>query len=387
MPTVPDFKDIRSGYARFIASCRTGRSYSLNPGAKATPFALCFAIFGWQLLREEEVLTTQRQLWDHELRAGLADFRASRRFACRSLLRDKAYLQLLTFTLSCLAILNTLRENPLEELICELLPSDLGRELTELGVFAGRPGSGNHAMFIAILLCHARKYLRHDTTAGIEQWVQLHRAAQNQFGFWGKSSGITHLQFQNGYHQYEILQYLGIGDWDWVVPANTVASLADGDGQFAPYPGGSGCYNYDAVFILTGSQSVTDRHRCLLELTAATLRKKQNPDGGFCESHYIRPRNWNNRVVALRHILQGQGPARWERLRHCLSLQRSKHDRVRNHWSENSYDWSSSDLWNSWFHMLTLARIESAFNPVSTGRWGFINYPGIGYHHSLREAG
>jgi len=383
----PELEEIRAGYARFITSCRTGDGYSLTPGAAESPYALCFAIFGWQLLRQDELLTTQRQLWDQKLRTGLADFRSYRRLACRSLAHDKAYLQLLTFTLSSLAILGTLCVNPLEDLICELLPSDLSRELAESGVFAGLPRSGNHAMFIAILLCHAQKYLRYDTTAQLDQWVQLHRTARNQFGFWGKSRGITHLQFQNGYHQYEILKYLGIGDWDWEVPADSVASLADEDGQFAPYPGGSGCYNYDAVFMITGSQSAVDRHRRLLAHTKATLRKKQNPDGGFCESQFIRPRNRNNCVSALRHIVRGRGPARWERLRHCLSLQRSKYDRVKNHWNEAAYDWSSSDLWNSWFHMLTLARIESAFNPSEALRWGFINYPGIGYHSSLRGAG
>ena len=379
--------NIRAGYAGFIASCRAGDGYSLTPGAPVSPYALCFAIFGWKLLLQDEVLTTHRQLWDRELRNGLATFRARRLIAYSTLARDKDYLQLLTFTLSSLAILDTLREDPLEEDVCALLPDDLGSELAESGVFVGRPRSGNHAMFMAILLCHAQQYLGHDTTAQLEQWVQLHRAARNQIGFWGPSRGMTHLQFQNGYHQYEILEYLDIRDWDWEVPADATASLADMEGQFAPYPGGGGCYDYDAIFMLTGSQAAAERHRFLLERTAATLQRNRNPDGGFCESHNIRPRNRRNWSTAWSHIVRGRGPARWERLRQCLSLQSSRHDRVRNHWTEDSYDWSSSDLWNSWFRMLTLARIESAFDPTVAVRWGFINYPGIGYHYSLREEG
>jgi hypothetical protein len=379
--------NIRAGYAGFIASCRAGDGYSLTPGAPVSPYALCFAIFGWQLLRQDEVLTTHRQLWDRELRNGLATFRARRLVTHSTLVRDKAYLQLLTFTLSSLAILDTLREDPLEEQVCALLPDDLGSELAESGVFVGRPRSGNHAMFMAILLCHAQQYLGHDTTAQLEQWVRLHSVARNQLGFWGNSRGMTHLQFQNGYHQYEILKYLGIHNWDWEVPADAVASLADMDGQFAPYPGGGGCYDYDAIFMLTGGQATAERHRLLLERTAATLQRNRNPDGGFCESHNIRPRNRRNWGTAWSHIVRGRGPARWERLRQFLSLQRSRHDRVRNHWTEEPYDWSSSDLWNSWFRMLTLARIESAFEPTLFTRWGFINYPSIGYHHSLRVEG
>ncbi len=377
--------NIRAGYAGFIASCRAGNGYSLTLGAAASPYALCFAIFGLQLLRQDEVLTMHRQLWDLELRKGLAAFRARRLVVCSSLARDKAYLQLLTFTLSSLAILDTLRGDPLEEQVCALLPDDLGRELAESGVFDGRPGSGNHAMFMAILLCHAQQYLGLDTTVQLDQWVELHSVARNQLGFWGNSRGMTHLQFQNGYHQYEILKYLGIRNWDWEAPADAVASLADMAGQFAPYPGGGGCYDYDAVYIITGSQAGVDRHRLLLERTAATLQRNGNPDGGFCESHNIRPRNRRNWSNAWRHIARGRGPARWERLCQCVSLQRSKHDRVRNHWTEEPYAWSSSDLWNSWFRMLTLARIESAFDPTVAVRWGFINYPGIGYHDSLRK--
>src|SRR5687768_16369520 len=106
-------------------------------------------------------------------------------------------------------------------------------------------------MFTAIVLLHARDYLQCDTEERIQEWVRLHIARMNRFGFWGPDGGMTHLQFQNGYHQYEILEYLGSHNPRRRESLDAVASLADADGHFAPYPGGGACYDYDAVFLLT----------------------------------------------------------------------------------------------------------------------------------------
>ena len=64
--------------------------------------------------------------------------------------------------------------------------------------------------------------------------------------------------------------------------------LVDHRGHFAPYPGGGGCYDYDAIFLLT-QESIcsTSKHTDLLVKTFNTLINEQNSDGGFCESLYI----------------------------------------------------------------------------------------------------
>lgn len=74
-----------------------------------------------------------------------------------------------------------------------------------------------------------------------------------------------------------------------------------------------------------------------------------------------------------------------ERLRYAATLKRPKHDRIHTHWSRYQRRWDESDLWDSWFRMLTLARIECAFDPARAAAWGFIDYPGIGWHPSLRR--
>ncbi len=372
----------RSRYRDFMNRCRDPQGrYRLTPNAEPTPYALCFAIFGLHLLREAEELQRHRLEWDSLLRLSLQQVRARRqRFG--PLGRDKPYLQLLTFTLSALAVLGTLDRESLAGQVAPLIPRNIEAELRACGVLQGRPRSGNHAMFMGILLLHARDRLGIDTQAAIDRWIELHRQHVNRYGFWGDAESMSHLQFQNGYHQYELLEYLHARDFPWDVAAHSVAALADSEGHFAPYPGGGGCYDYDAVFMLTAANPAD--HGALLATTARTVSAEQNPDGGFCESRFVRPRSAATLRRTVRHIARGRGRARWERLRYGLTLLRPQNDRIHTHWSEYSRGWNESNLWDSWFRMLTLARIEVAFEPQRARDWGFIDYPGIGFHPSVR---
>jgi hypothetical protein len=300
---------------------------------------------------------------------------------------DKDYLQLLTFSLSALAALNRLDADPLADHVIPVLSSDIDADLASARALDGAPRSGNQAMFLAILLVHARDRLGIDDRGQIARWRSLFLNGMNQFGFWGRANSISHLQFQNGYHIYEILEYLGGDVPRWSSTADGVASLADSDGHFAPYAGGSGCYDYDAVFLITGAGDASvKRHGDLLIRTATSILREQNADGGFCESHRVRPRSFRNLVATCRHACSARGVARIERSRYGLSLLRRQHDRMQTQWSSYSREWSESDLWDSWFRMLTLARIEVALEPARASDWGFIDYPGIGYHASLRSS-
>ena len=159
------------------------------------------------------------------------------------------------------------------------------------------------------------------------------------------------------------MEFLSIPGPQWEVAADGVAILADSDGHFAPYPGGGGCYDYDAVFLLTANQLSITKHSELLRKTSLTLLMEQNPDGGFCESLCIRPRTILNFLRSCQHVINSEGIARLERLRHTLTLLRPKYDRINTHWSIYSREWGESDLWDSWFRMLAIARIEVALNP------------------------
>jgi hypothetical protein len=126
----------------------------------------------------------------------------------------------------------------------------------------------------------------------------------------------------------------------------------------------------------------------LLELTANTLLAEQTTAGGFVESLFVRPRSGRNLKLMAGHILaaRGRGALVGERFARTLAVLRPKHDRVHTHWSRYSRRWNEPDLFDSWFRMLSLARIDSALRPGAATQWGFIDYPGIGCHRSLHAS-
>lgn len=377
----------RVRYLDFLYRCVfTDGSHRLTPVSDPSAFATCFWIFGMHLVKQDAVLAEMRLDLSNSVRRAIREAR-SVSAACGQL-DAKPYRQLLAFSLSALSILGTLRDDPLGDLVAEQLPQAIERNLESYGCLSGRAQSGNQAMFLAVFLLHARDSLGFAVCDLIETWVRLHLAAMNRFGFWGRNRAMTALQFQNGYHQYEILEYLGVSNGREEIAATSVARLADRQGHFAPYPGGGGCFDYDAVFMLTPDGGIPERSIArLLLLTTETLLSEQQIDGGFCESLYIRPRSPGNMLRSFGHVLRAfpNMPSLLERLRYALALQRHKHDRIETHWSRYARAWNESDLWDSWFRMLSLARIQCAMDATAAGKWGFIDFPGIGFHPSLRR--
>lgn len=356
--------------------------FRLTEVSDPSDYARCFYVFLAHTLKRPQRFPADRLA--NDIRAALW----IRRKECAENYRGKPFRQLLAFSLSALSILGDLSKDPLSELVEEQIPDSVSKELESLGCLEGCAGAGNHAMFLAIFLIHSRDYLGYDTSQKLEEWINLHISYMNRFGFWGSDKGMSHLQFQNGYHQHEILEYLGTLNPRLEETLSAVQVLADPQGHFAPYPGGGGCYDYDAVFMLTPEGRIPDAvTRSLLRRTAATIMSEQRPDGGFSESIRVRPRSLENLRMFAYHTLEaiGKGPLFNERLRYALTLQRPKHNRIHTHWSCYSRRWDESDLWDSWFRMLALARIDVALHPEHSKNWGFIDYPGIGFHPSLRS--
>ena len=376
----------RRRYEGFLDSLSDDQLFKLTSSSEVTPYARCFAIFGCHLLQCKDRLLTNADLLAASIRNDLDQVRESRRVAGACLNVDKPYLQLLTFSLSALLLLNRLENDPLEDHVLPLLSKDIDADLRIVGAVNGVPRSGNQAMFMAILLCHAQSYLDMDVQNSIDNWERVHLKSINQFGFWGPYKSMSHLQFQNGYHQYEAMDYLNTKSVPWENAADNVAALADRNGHFAPYPGGGGCYDYDAVYILTSAGAATvNKYKELLLITANSILCEQNIDGGFCETHRVRPRSIHNALLSAKHVYNASGIARVERLRQMITLLRPKHDRIHTHWSTYSRRWNESDLWDSWFRMLTVARIDVALDASRVSEWGFIDYPGIGFHSALRS--
>ncbi|MAM71950.1 MAG: hypothetical protein CMP91_12490 [Gammaproteobacteria bacterium] len=370
----------REKYLEFIISMKGSSSdFFLTPNSEASPYARCFAVYGYYLLNEK---IDDQGILAKRIHDDLVKMKLNLNLSVNELRHNKPYMQLLTFSLSALKILEALDEYPLADEIVPLIDLDVSEYLNNSGFARGVPRSGNQAMFIAILLIYTNN-LGFDNELKLNEWLSLHIKTINKHGFWGDFKTMTHLQFQNGYHQYEIFEYLNAKEVPWAVASDNTASLADSDGHFAPYPGGGGCYDYDAIFLITTNPESIKKHYQLIIKTAKKILSEQNPDGGFCESHYIRPRSLQNFTKSLNHALNASGKAKVERFRQTLTLLRPKYNRIHTHWSEYSREWSESNLWDSWFRMLTLARIDVALKPENSNEWGFINFPGIGYHHSL----
>lgn len=201
--------------------------------------------------------------------------------------------------------------------------------------------------------------------------------------FGGGKDSMSHLQFQNGYHKNELLIHLQIEGDFYEDCAMAVASLADSDEHFAPHSGGGGCYDYDAVFLLTTSQAIANTRQMLLHKTFTTIRPKQKPDGGFCESVYVLPIILKSLEKFIAHLWVAKGQAKQLRLSQLLALQRPKNNRNLTHWSAYSRARNEANLWNFWFRMQALARIDVAFSETKVTDLGFINFSSLGYHHLL----
>jgi hypothetical protein len=381
-----NFEEAQQDYNHFIDSCyQPGEGYRLTPKSEVSPYALCFAIFGKHLVGQIVSISSEIELFDKLLRSNLNTYKIKCVSSGKNIQKDKGYLQLLCFTLSALSILGTLDDNPLQESVLPLIAQkNVSLILKNSDIFHGKAGTGNLAMFYAIFLIYSKKYLNIDLDELLNEWIDMHLNSMNSNGFWGPNSRNLYLQFQNGYHQYEIFEFLGIDTKRIKKTHDFVNSLSDRMGHFAPYPGGGGCYDYDAIFLLTflGNRSSL-KYDSLLKKTLKSILSEQNSDGGFSESLYIRPRSFQNLKFMAHHLIEKKGIARIERARFCLTLLRPKHNNISTHWTHYSRDWHESNLWDSWFRMLTIARIDNTIS-LSSSKWGFINFPGIGFSHSLR---
>jgi hypothetical protein len=374
-------KQLKAEASSFISSCRIDKAkYGFTPNSlESTPFTLCFTVFLSHLIGNLNDLKQEFPLIKKQLINGIYNYK-KQRSTYNSLQKDKYFLQLLTFTLSSLYIIDKLDSSPLEDIVKPLIPKNIDTYLNQIQSYDGKPQSGNIAMCMAILLIYSRDYLNIDTTNKINEWNKGHINKMNKYGFWGNEN-LTHLQFQNGYHQYEIFKYLGIQNPKINNAIAYINNIVDYRGQFAPYFGGSGCYDYDAVSIITSPKAIIDdKYIKVLKRTSETILMEQNKDGGFSDSQWVRPRTLQSLIKGALHIFSGEKYLKIERLRYFVALQFPKHSHHHTHWTEYACEWGESNLWDTWFRLLTIARIDTLSDKTNKNNWGFINFPGIGYY-------
>lgn len=373
---------VKTSALDFLNSCKVDNAnYKFCRNSEESAYARCFAIFIKHLLKDSSL-----NKHSYELQKEILN---SMNTAHKDLnIKSKNYRQLLAFSLSALSILDEKSPRLLNKYVLEQLKIYSENTLKELGCFNGQPGSGNQAMFYGIFLIHAEKYININTKIRQRNWIENHLNSMNKFGFWGSSINLKHLHFQNGYHQYEIFEYIELEIKNLSSKLKNIENLKDNIGHFAPYPGGGGCYDYDAIFLLTSKYVEIDNNlkKYFLKISNQII-KEQNEDGGFAENLLINKKSFFFYKLTFLHLSKSiLMPSLFkERLRLLLSLYLKKNRRIKTHWTKYSREWNESNLWDTWFRLLTLARIEISLENKNIKNWGMINYPGIGYHYLLRN--
>ena len=347
-------------------------SYRLFKNSDPSPYATCFAIFISHFYKKK-ILYSSRKI--KYLINELSSYKKKYNIC------SKAYMQLLSFSLSAIWIIDKTKIKLLERQVKEVISvfdKNLTGHLNSLGASKGRSQTGNISMLFCLFLIIDSKYFNTNRSKLIIEWKNYFGNTINVHGFWGKNLLNPYLQFQNSYHQLEIFDYLNIN-----IKFNErflhVIKLIDKNGHFSPYPGGGGCYDYDAVYILTKNiKFMKDRELFLLKKKLKLLRNdlvKNNYEMGygFCES-----KNATSQALYLEHILFSKSVFQIiEKLKHFYFITKSK-GLVKTHWTKKHRQWSEQNLWDTWFRLLTIARIDQILLRKNLSE-RFINFPGIGH--------
>ena len=114
----PHINDLINKAKSFIFLCEYKRNqFRLTPNSEPSPYALLFAILTLSLLGEDEYLEKNKDIFDKKIRNNLYSVYNFYLEKNREFEYDKPFLQLLSFSLSSLEVINTLKDNPLSNIV------------------------------------------------------------------------------------------------------------------------------------------------------------------------------------------------------------------------------------------------------------------------------
>lgn len=373
-----DIQNIIYKTNQFINELETPKGFKLFKRSEVSPYARCFVIFTKSLLKQFDWLNQRKEKLIYDLNTDLHQFYKEEIKNSNEWKYDKSFLQLYCFSLSALNILNGSLDNKNFEIFEEILKIDIIQTLQKKGVDKGIAKSGNHSMFFAVFNIYANNYLNIDRSKQIQEWLQFNSNAINSNGFWGQNIDMDYLQFQNGYHQYEIFEHLNFEKAPWNIAAQKIFLMTDKYGHFAPWPGGGACYDYDAIFMLTSKFVQDFGQNNVLKRTLNSVIKEQNFDGGFCESRQMGKNLWSKFLSVIDHLISQPSHIRFWSLYVNLNLFRFKHRNIITHWSHTNRKWDESNAWDTFFRLSTIYRICNRLNLREKDLFKINNFPGIG---------
>ena len=376
------YKLIVNKYCNYINGQRLNKTdFALSNKNVSSPFARCFAIFGRYNFSTQLWTEGEKDILAFYILKDLKLF-INQKYNLKDFYNYKAPSQLLTFSLTALYCLDRVNDNKkfLRSIIEPYLIIDIKKYFIEHKVLTAEPTSGNFAMFLAIILIYARDWLNIDTQEKINYWTKSHLKNLNNLNLWGNND--FYAQFQSGYHQYEIFDYLKINIFDNKKIIRNIIKIQDFEGHYGPFPGGGGCYDFDAIRLLTLSQcDEINTHKSIYNFVKSLI-KEQNKNGGFSESYDFYPLRIKSQIRYFIKILS------LKNIDNIVPLAKQYfYIILRNPIFNNNHfcihtnkKWSESDLWNSWFRVLSLTNSLLFLNrKESLDSYKKIKFPGIGY--------
>ena len=221
--------------------------------------------------------------------------------------------------------------------------------------------TSNKIMFLAYFLSYEQQRLNIDNRVLINYLFDfLDLKQDSDTGFWGTQNGAS---LENGMfgasHIYLFYDYYGkeINYKDKII--DNVIKLQNSFGLFGSKFGGT-CEDYDAIEILSILMKHSDYKYEIIKKTINKtynmIQKNQNKDGGF--SYKIDNRNILEKtkdVIFKRNYFYSYSG-----------------------WNKMQSNYFKSDIWGTYFRVLTIAKIAEMLNKKSD--YQFYSLPGWGYY-------
>lgn len=367
--------------------------YRLHSQAEPTIFASCFALFFLHLCRRTKEWTADvKSAWiDYLLSFQEKDTGLFRDPDSNSrvtdLFHDKEHLdwQLTGFCLAALRALGAEPRFPIRYVAPWFSAQHMHAWLDALD-WKRSSNSGNKAMFIAIMLLDEMERGNQRSKEGLRAWLDWHNHhADPHTGYWGSARDSRYFHGMAGFvHQFLIYNYNGYrAPYPQSVVDRTLL-LQQPDGLFSPALGGAACDDLDAIHALCYLYHTENyRRKDILEALQKALRailSNQNPDGGFSwgKRHRFSLKEWL--TLAIHNTHPKHPYLLYLSLRTAFSGQRHLNTRQKTGWSSQSWGWSQSSLWDTWFRTLAIAEIETVLDPsAARTKWQVLRAPNFGW--------
>ncbi len=350
--------------------------YNLTADNNSSLFSTIFSIFIKDLLnykfQDEERKILLKLIRSHQdPKSGLFSEKypaENPNFLC------KKSMQLTTFSMSALSILNSVPEFQINHNI--KTEDEVYSYLDKVGVKKGKIGSGNFAMFLGIFLSY-EKMLNPDNDL-LKFWFQYHDQHFNRKnGFWTHGiKGNTQWSYQNGLHQLIIYEFWNKEFRNYKKAVNMVIKNADKTGSFSLIPGGGACWDYDAIHILNLLGLKNKFRKDIIESILLKSYKSlinTKTELGYCENNLVQELSVFKNINFF--VYKNSLMSTIFRLR-AFFIEKNNGFFHHPHWSKRPIKMNETDLWSTWFRLITIAEIEDIF--LESTKWNFQKFPGLG---------